>query len=39
MGCLAAYLHVIDYNAAAIAFYQRNYYQEVVRLRDFYFIQ
>lgn len=36
--CLCVFLHVIDYNAAAIAFYQRNCFQEIALLHDFYYI-
>jgi len=38
-GGFAGYRVVIEDEAAAIAVDQRKYYQEVVRLRDFYFIQ
>lgn len=36
--CLRVFLHVIDYNAAAIAFYRRKSFQEVALLHDFYYI-
>lgn len=36
--CLAVSLHVIDYNAAAIAFYQRHGFKELALLHDFYYI-
>ena len=34
----AVYLHVVSYNAGAIAFYRRNAFEEVSLLRDFYYI-
>ncbi len=37
-GCYSVYLHVIDYNAAAIAFYKRNRFHEIALLHDFYYI-
>ncbi|CAK0758483.1 hypothetical protein CVIRNUC_002623 [Coccomyxa viridis] len=36
--CLSAFLHVIDYNLTAIAFYQRSKFQEIALLHDFYYI-
>ncbi|BDA41021.1 probable N-alpha-acetyltransferase 50 [Coccomyxa sp. Obi] len=36
--CSSVYLHVIEYNAAAIAFYKRNRFQEIALLHNFYFI-
>eukprot|EP00884_Botryococcus_braunii_P010466 jgi/Botrbrau1/19420/Bobra.0338s0047.1 len=36
--CIIVYLHVITYNHSAIAFYQRNGFNEVALLRNFYFI-
>ena len=37
-GCLSAFLHVIDYNLTAMAFYRRSKFQEVALLHDFYYI-
>ncbi len=34
--CLAVYLHAIDYNAPAIAFYQRQGFAEVSLVHNFY---
>ena len=34
----AVYLHVVTYNADAIAFYHRNAFHELSLLRDFYYI-
>ena len=34
----AVYLHVVSYNAGAIAFYRRNAFEELSLLRDFYYI-
>ncbi len=34
----AVYLHVVSYNAGAIAFYRRNGFEELSLLRDFYYI-
>lgn len=36
--CLSAFLHVIDYNLTAMAFYQRSKFQEIALLHDFYYI-
>lgn len=36
--CLSAFLHVIDYNLTAIAFYHRSKFQEIALLHDFYYI-
>ncbi len=36
--CLTVFLHVIDYNTAAITFYRRNCFQEIALLHDFYYI-
>ncbi len=36
--CLSAFLHVIDYNLTAMAFYRRSKFQEVALLHDFYYI-
>lgn len=37
-GCCTAFLHVIDYNTAAIAFYRRKGFQQLALLPDFYCI-
>lgn len=37
-GCCSAFLHVIDYNAAAIRFYQKHGFQELALMPQFYFI-
>ena len=37
-GCLSVFLHVIEYNAAAISFYRRNGFQEMAVLKDFYYV-
>ena len=37
-GCCSAFLHVIDYNAAAIGFYRKRGFQELALLPQFYYI-
>ena len=37
--CRAVYLHVIDYNKAAIQFYRRNEFEELALIRRFYKIK
>ena len=37
-GCCSAFLHVIDYNAAAIGFYRKHGFQELALLPQFYYI-
>ena len=37
--CRAVYLHVIDYNKAAIQFYRRNDFEELALIRRFYKIK
>ena len=34
----AVYLHVIEYNTAALRFYQKNGFEELTTLRNFYYI-
>jgi len=36
--CRAVYLHVIEYNLAALSLYRRNKFEELAVLRNFYFI-
>ena len=36
--CRAVYLHVIEYNAAALDLYRRNQFEELATLHNFYFI-
>ena len=37
-GACTAFLHVIDYNSAAIAFYRRQGFRELALLPEFYYI-
>lgn len=39
MACRSLYLHVIAYNRPAITFYQKNMFQCLRRLHNFYFIE
>lgn len=34
----AVYLHVVEYNVAAVHFYQKNGFEELTTLRNFYYI-
>ena len=34
----AVYLHVIEYNVAALRFYRKNQFEELATLRSFYYI-